>query len=125
MSRGDAITQASPKDRDSDLLPDQRPEHSDDVLSQFLELAATGPRTASGTVRRVVDTVDGLTPLDRAGLAKRREVVAAALEMTQRLVHAPYDVGRGVVHSTVLVNVEVDVDIASQQATGNTEREEV
>ncbi len=87
---------------------------SDDVLKQWLELAVTGQRTASATVRKFVDTVDKVAPLDSVGLAKRREVIAAALDMTQRLAHAPYDVGRGLVQSTVLVNVDVDVDVASQ-----------
>jgi hypothetical protein len=92
---------------------------SDDVLKQWLNLAVTGERTASATVRKFVDTVDKVTPLDRVGLARRREVIAAALEMTQRLAHSPYDLGRSLVQSAVLVNVNVDVDVASQQPPHN------
>lgn len=65
---------------------------SDDLLKQWLDLAMTGPRTATGTVRK-------------------------ALEMTQRLAHAPYGLGRSFVQSAVLVNVDVDVDIASRAPT--------
>jgi hypothetical protein len=92
---------------------------SDDVLKQWLNLAMTGERTASATVRKFVDTVDKLTPLDRVGLTRRREVIVAALEMTQRLAHSPYDLGRGLVQSSVLVNVDVDVDVASQSPPHN------
>jgi hypothetical protein len=88
-----------------------------DVLEQWLELATTGQRTASGTVRKFVHTVDRLVPVDGVGLAKRREVISAALEMTQRLAHMPYGLGRSLVRSAVLVNVNVDVDIASRAAT--------
>lgn len=120
MSTEDAMAPAGLRSTDSDLVPDpKRPGDPDDVLKQLLEVAATGRRTASGTVRKFVDTVDNVAPLDRVGLAKRREVIAAALEMTQQLVHAPYDLGRGLVRSAVLVNVDVDVDIdiASQERT--------
>jgi hypothetical protein len=105
------------EDRASDLVSNRTSDRhggSDDVLKQWLDLAVTGRRTASATVRKFVDTVDKVTPLDSVGLAKRREVIAAALEMTQRLAHSPYDVGRSLVQSAVLVNVNVDVDVASQ-----------
>lgn len=102
------------EDRDPGLVPDQTSGptgSSDDVLKQWLELAMTGQRTATGTVRKFVDTVDKVVPLDGVGLAKRREVIGAALEMTQRLIHTPYDLGRSLVQSAVLVNVDVDVDV--------------
>jgi hypothetical protein len=130
MSGEDAMAPAELRDRDSDLILDQeRRGVSDDVVKQLLEVAALGPRSASGTVRKFVDILDTVAPLDRVGLAKRREVIAAALEMTQRLVHTPYDVGRSLVQSAVLVNVDVDVDvdvdIASQPPTTQINREEV
>jgi hypothetical protein len=128
MSREDAMAAAELRYRDSDLILDQeRRGDSDDVVKQLLEVAALGPRSASATVRRFVDIVDNVAPLDRVGLAKRREVIAAALEMTQRLVHTSYDVGRSLVQSAVLVNVDVNVDfdIASQPPTTKIHREEV
>jgi hypothetical protein len=116
------------EDRDTALVPDQASDlagSSDDVLRQWLALAMTGQRTATGTVvRKFVNTVDKVVPLDGVGLDKRREVIAAALEMTQRLVHAPYGFGRGLVQSSVLVNVDVDVDIASREPATRSNREE-
>jgi len=107
-------------DKDSRVPPDRTdsaPDTDEDVMEQWLELATMGQRTASGTVRKFVHTVDSLVPVDGVGLAKRREVISAALEMTQRLAHAPYGLGRSLVRSAVLVNVNVDVDIASRVAT--------
>jgi hypothetical protein len=116
------------QDGDTDLVPDQTNDlagSSDDLLKQWLALAVTSQRTATGTVvRKFVNTIDKAVPLDGVGLDKRREVISAALEMTQRLVHAPYDFGRGLVQSAVLVNVNVDVDIASREPTTRSTREE-
>jgi hypothetical protein len=128
MSTGDAMARAELRDRDSNLIPDQQcPGDSDDGLKRLFEVAALGPRSASGTVRKFVDTVDSFAPLGGVGLAKRREVIGAALEMTQRLVHAPYDLGRSLVQSAVLVNVDVNVDfdIASRPQTPKIHRKEV
>ncbi len=116
------------QDTDADLVPDQASdlaESSDDVLKQWLALTLTGQRTATGTVvRKFVNTIDKAVPMDGVGLDRRREVIGAALEMTQRLVHAPYDLGRGLVQSAVLVNVNVDVDVASREPTTRSNREE-
>ncbi len=71
----------------SDLAPS-----SDDLFNKWLDLAMTGPRTATWPMRK-------------------------ALGMTQRLAHAPYDLAHGFVNSAVLVNVDVDVDIASRAPT--------
>lgn len=49
------------------------------------------------------------------GPARQRELIAAALEMTNRLAHAPFGLGRSIVKSAVVVDVDVDVDIASRQ----------
>jgi hypothetical protein len=118
MPTENAIAPAKLDDRASDVASNPTSDGQvDDVLKQWLNLAETTERTASATVRKFVDTVDKLTPFDRVGLAKRREVIVAALEMTQRLAHSPYDVGRGLVQSAVLVNVDVDVDVASRTTT--------
>ncbi|HET9163342.1 MAG TPA: hypothetical protein VFN89_07875 [Solirubrobacterales bacterium] len=68
-------------------------------------------------MRKFVATVDKVAPIDAVGPARQLELIAAALEMTQRLAHAPADLARGFVQSSVLVDVDVDVDvdIASQQ----------
>lgn len=116
------------EDGNTALVPDQASDpvgDSDDVLKQWLALAMTDQRSATGTVvRKFVNTVDRVVPVGGVGLDKRRKVISAALEMTQRLAHAPYDFGRSLVQSAVLVNVEVDVDIASREPTTRSNREE-
>jgi hypothetical protein len=64
-------------------------------------------------VRKFADTVDRLIPMDvdGVGLPKRRELMSAALEMTERLVQSEYDLVRSLVQSAVFVNVDVDVDV--------------
>lgn len=89
---------------------------SEEALQRFLDVAVIGNRGASRAVRRIVDAVEKVAPLDRVGPTRQLEVLAAAFEMTQRLIHAPYDISHGLVQSAVLVNVDVDVDIASNQA---------
>ena len=86
-----------------------------EVLRHCLDLAVTGNRAASKSARKFVATVDDIAPLDAVGPARQLELIAGALEMTQRLAHTPFDLGRTLVHSTVLVDVDVDVDIASQR----------
>ena len=47
-------------------------------------------------------------------LAASRRIHTLA-EITERLVRAPFDLGRGVINSAVVVDVDVDVDFASRQ----------
>jgi hypothetical protein len=86
-----------------------------EIFQHCLDLLVTGNRTADKTMRKFVATVDKVAPLDAVGPARQLELIAAALEMTQRLAHAPFDLGRGLVQSAVVVDVDVDVDIASRQ----------
>ena len=124
MPTKDAMATTALDDRDPGLLADEASGpagSSDDVLGQWLELAMTGQRTATGTVRKFADTVDRLIPMDGVGLPKRRELMSAALEMTERLVQTEYDLVRSLVQSAVFVNVgvdvDVDVDVASRAPT--------
>ena len=54
----------------------------------------TGNHAANRTLRKFAATVDEVAPLDSVGPARQLELIAAALEMTQRLAHAPFDLGR-------------------------------
>ena len=124
MSDGATATATRPGDTSTDLIPDATSGHakdSDELLQQWLELAKTGGRTATGTVRKFADTVDRLVPMDGIGLPKRRELIGAALEMTERLLQSEYDLVRSFVQSAVFVNVgvdvDVDVDVASRAPT--------
>lgn len=66
--------------------------------------------------KALIDVVEKVAPLDRVGPARQMELFVAAFEMTQRLIHAPYDISRGLVQSSVVVDVNVDVDVASRRA---------
>jgi hypothetical protein len=126
MSEGPTATATAtkPDETSTGLISDVANGHgdnSDEILQQWLELARTGGRTATGTVRKFADTVDRVVPLDGVGLPKRRELMSAALEMTERLIQSEYDLVRSLVQSAVFVNVgvdvDVDVDVASRAPT--------
>jgi hypothetical protein len=119
MPEGPAATATKPDDTSTEPIADATSGHGDgseEILQQWLELAETGGRTATGTVRKFADTVDRLIPMDGVGLPKRRELMSAALEMTEHLVQSEYDLLRSLVQSAVFVNVgvNVDVDVASR-----------
>jgi hypothetical protein len=84
---------------------------SDEISKQWLALAKTSEQTALATIGKFVAIVEAAIPLDVAGLSRRREVIDAALEMTERLVHTEYDLMRSAARSAVLVDVDVDVDV--------------
>jgi hypothetical protein len=90
---------------------------ADEFLEPWLGLTKVGKGTSLSTVRAFVDTIEKAVP--DVGLAERRKVVDAALEMTQGLLHRQYEFVRGAVRSAVLidvdVNVGVDVDVASRK----------
>lgn len=62
------------------------------LTDQWLELARAGGRTTLETLR----------------------AFAPALELAERAAHVPYDALRHAVASAVLVNVDVDVNVASR-----------
>ena len=79
---------ASPVDRTTEL--------SDDVLKSL----EAGQRAAIEAVRKFVDTVDEMLPALGERPSRREQVVDAAMEMADRLVHTQYDFLRKVVEST-------------------------
>jgi len=66
---------------------------SDEVLKSL----ESGQRAAIDAVRKFVDTVDATIPALGERPSKRQEVVDAAMEMADRLVHTQYDFIRTVV----------------------------
>ncbi len=68
---------------------------SDDVLHSV----ESGQRAAIEAVRKFVDTVDRALPPGGAEPSRRQDVVDAAMEMADKLVHTQYDFLRKVVHS--------------------------
>jgi len=68
---------------------------SEDVL----ESVEKGQRAAIESVRKFVDTVDRALPAHGEGPSRRQEIVDAAMEMADRLVHTQYDFIRKVIDS--------------------------
>lgn len=79
--------QTSPADRTTEL--------SEEVLKSL----ESGQRAAIEAVRKFVDTVDETLPALGERPSRRQEIVDAALEMADRLVHTQYDFLHKVVHS--------------------------
>ena len=71
---------------------DRTTELSDEVLKSV----ESGQRSAIEAVRKFVDTVDQALPHGE-GPSRRQDVIDAAMEMADRLVHTQYDFLRKVV----------------------------
>jgi hypothetical protein len=74
---------------------DRTAELSDEVL----ESLESGQRAAIDAVRKFVDTVDQKLPVLGERPSRRQEIIDAAMEMADRLVHTQYDFLRNVVQS--------------------------
>ncbi len=72
---------------------DRTTELSDEVLKSV----ESGQRSAIEAVHKFVDTVDQALPLHGEGPSRRQDVIDAAMEMADRLVHTQYDFLRKVV----------------------------
>jgi hypothetical protein len=71
-----------------------------ELSEQVLESVEKGQRTAIEAVRKFVDTVDEKLPaLGDEHPSTRQEVINAALDMADSLVHTQYDFLRNVVDS--------------------------
>lgn len=79
--------QATPVDRTAEL--------SEEVLKSI----ESGQRAAIDAVRKFAETVDHALPAPGERPSRRQEIVDAALEMADRLVHTQYDFLHKVVHS--------------------------
>lgn len=79
--------QASPVERTSEL--------SEEVLKSL----ESGQRAAIEAVRKFVDTLDEALPAIGERPSRRQEIVDAAMEMADRLVHTQYDFLRHIVQS--------------------------
>jgi len=74
---------------------DRTTELSDEVFKSL----ESGQRAAIDAVRKFVDTVDEKLPALGERPSRRQEIVDAAMEMADRLVHTQYDFLRNVVQS--------------------------
>ncbi len=74
-------------------------ERTKDFSDEVLKSLETGQRAAIDAVRKFIDTVDEKLPPIADRPARRQDVVDAAMEMADRLVHTQYDFIREVVQS--------------------------
>ncbi len=85
----------SSKEQEQASAVDRTTELSKEVLKSL----ESGQRAAIDAVRKFVDTVDQKLPALGERPSRRQEVVDAAMEMADRLVHTQYDFIRDVVQS--------------------------
>jgi hypothetical protein len=69
------------------------------LSEEVIKSLEAGQRTAIDAVRKFVDTLDEKLPAVGERPTKRQDVIDAAMEMADRLVHTQYDFIRSVVHS--------------------------
>jgi hypothetical protein len=74
-------------------------ERTTELSEDVLRSVESGQRAAIEAVRKFVDTVDQTLPPRGEEPSRRQEVVDAAMEMADKLVHTQYDFLRKVVHS--------------------------
>ncbi len=74
-------------------------ERTSELSDEVLKSLESGQRAAIEAVRKFVDTVDEALPAIGERPSRRQEVVDAAMEMADRLVHTQYDFLRHVVQS--------------------------
>ena len=86
---------AESKQHEQASVVDRTTELSDDVLKSL----ESGQRAAIEAVRKFVDTVDEALPALGERPSRRQEILDAAMEMADRLVHTQYDFLRNVVKS--------------------------
>ncbi len=82
------------KEHEGPHVVDRTTELSDDVLKSL----ESGQRAAIEAVRKFVDVVDEALPAIGERPSRREEIIDAAMEMADRLVHTQYDFLRKVVH---------------------------
>jgi hypothetical protein len=90
--RGSAAKKPAP-------TPRRRTGEATELPDEVLKAVESGQRAAIEAVRKFVDKVDESLPLHGEGASKRQEVIDAAMEMADRLVHTQYDFLRKVVDS--------------------------
>jgi hypothetical protein len=70
-----------------------------ELSSDVFKALESGQRAAIEAVRKFVDTVEEKMPSHDESPSRRQDIVDAAMEMADRLVHTQYDFLRNVVQS--------------------------
>ena len=92
----------APAGRAHKRSPKTAAERAEQLSEEVLEQVEAGQRAAIQAVKQFVDTVDRTLPRsgdDPETPSKRQDVVDAAMEMADQLVHTQYDFLRKVVRS--------------------------
>ena len=90
--------EAEAEEHEQALRRQQRIDRTEELSDDVLKSIEAGQRAAIEAVRKFVDTVDEMLPaLGRP--SRREQVLDAAMDMADRLVHAQYDFLRQVVQS--------------------------
>lgn len=74
-------------------------ERTAELSEQVLEGVKKSQENAIEAVRRFMASVDEALPRNGEGESRRQQVIDAALEMSEKLVHTQYGFLTGVVHS--------------------------
>lgn len=88
---------ATPRSRATVSKPSPVLDRTTKPSEEVLDSVEKGQRAAIESVREFVDTVDQALPAHGEGPSSRQEMVDAAMEITDRLVHTPYDFIRKVI----------------------------
>jgi len=93
---------ATRKRHDAEIKADEQEsavERTAELSDEVLKSLEAGQRAAIEAVTKFVDTVDQALPALGERPSRRQEIVDAAMEMADRLVHTQYDFLRKVVQS--------------------------
>jgi hypothetical protein len=90
---------ATPRRRAAVRKPPTALDRTTKMSEDVLDSVEKGQRAAIESVRKFVDTVDQALPAHGDGPSRRQEIVDAAMEMADRLVHTQYDFIRKVIDS--------------------------
>ncbi len=91
---------ATPRRRATVSKPAIARDRTTKLSEEVLDSVEKGQRAAIESVRKFVDTVDQALPAHGEGPSRRQEIVDAAMEMADRLVHTQYDFIHKVIDST-------------------------
>ena len=94
-----ARSSATPRRRTIPSRPTTTIDRTTKLSDEVLDSVEKGQRAAIEAVRKFVDTVDEALPPHGEGPRRRQEIVDAAMEMADRLVHTQYDFIRKVIDS--------------------------
>jgi len=95
--RGPGKPPATRRPRAATGKPKTAIDRTTELSEELLDSVEKGQRAAIEAVRKFIDTVDQALPAVGEGPSRRQEIVDAAMDMADRLVHTQYDFIRKVI----------------------------